>query len=307
MQNVNFFNKRVASNLLYGLEDEFAIYSYPKPKSNLGLRKYSFFTYPMRLTYYSVGLYILKLTQEFVIGYYKQNNRIHSYYGGNLKFNENENQLTLSYNSVWYRPHYIKFRNTVRNAVDSKLGTEVVIHIDIQNYFEEISIPKLLNFVRQYIKPSIQQDMRFDTVSSGQITEFFNFISGGRDGIPQMDNDVVSSYIGFLYLIFADMLIDQELTKAEYGLEEHSIIRYMDDMYIVLTFPVTSNRPMREICISAIASRIADCLYLSLGLRLNSKTKLFWLYKPEDAEELLRNLKKGNYLEPERLKMQTKE
>lgn len=292
VQNVIFFDTKVSTNLLYGLENEFAIYSYPKPKSNLGLRHYRFFTYPIRLTYYAIGLYILNITQEFITDYYRSIGRIFSRYGGDLKFDLNNGQLQLNYNSVWYKPHYKEFRNKVRNEVKNSRGTEVVIHIDIQNYFEEISIAKLLDFISQYIKPSVQQSMRFDAITRSQLTEFFNFISNGQNGIPQMDNDVVSSYIGYLYLAFADMLIDQELMKKEHGLEKYSIIRYMDDLYLVLTFPLKTRPAHQEICISTIAARIADCLYVSLGLRLNTKTRLFWLREPKDKEALLKNLKK---------------
>lgn len=292
LRSVKYFKERVANNLLYGLEDEFSIYSYPIPKSNLGLRKYQFFTYPMRLAYYSIGLYLLLLSQEFVQQYYKANDRISSFYGGNLLFDQKTQKLNLNYNSVWYKPHYKQFRKKVRGAIDSNLGTEVVIHIDIQNYFEEISIASLLGLLGDYVKPSIQKEMRFDAVTRSQIGAFFDFISNGRTGIPQMDNDVVSSYLGYLYLVFADLLLDQELQKSEHGLQEHSVVRYMDDLYIILTFPTLSTPSERELHISSIASRIADCLYKSLGLRLNSKTKLYWLYKPEDVEDLLKNLKK---------------
>jgi len=289
----NFFNTKVANNLFNGLEREFAIYSYPIPKANnLGLRQYHFYTYPMRLTYYSVGLYLLRLTQEFVREYYGNISRVNSFYGGKLNFIDIDEQLQLSYDNVWYRAQYSKFRKTVRDAVKNKSDNQVVIRIDIQNYFEEISLPKLLDFIGKCTKPSIQRKLKFDAITQSQIIEFFSFLAGGNSGIPQMDNDVVSSYIGFLYLIFADMLIDQELSKPDYGLEEHSIIRYMDDIYIFLTFPKMLTPRAREICVSSVASRIADCLYISLGLRLNTKTRLFWMYKQEDVEKLLTSLKK---------------
>ena len=78
----SYFEKRVANNLFYGLKREFSALSYPIPKSNLGIRKYKFFTYPMRLLHYSVGLYLLRLSQEFLQDYYKKCTRIWSSYGG---------------------------------------------------------------------------------------------------------------------------------------------------------------------------------------------------------------------------------
>jgi hypothetical protein len=134
-----YFNNRVANNLFYGLEDEFAIYSYPIPKSNLGLRNYKFFTYPMRVLYYSIALYLLHLSQEFVQAYYSSHKHIQADYGGKLLFDGQDN-LILNYDSIWYKPHYKRFRSAVRREIKDDLEHKIVIHVDIQNYYDEISI-----------------------------------------------------------------------------------------------------------------------------------------------------------------------
>lgn len=292
LSSKEYFRGRIENNLFYGLEKEFAIRTYPIPKSNLGLRKYSFFTYPMRAVYNTIGLYLLGITQEFILQYYRLHKHILSYYGGWLHLDERDQTLRLSYDAVWYKPHYKRFRNRVRKEVSGDTKDKIVIHIDIQNYFEEISIPMLLDFITEYVKPSVQREMRFDAITSSQIISFFNFISNGRSGIPQNDNDVISSFIGYLYLVFGDLLIDEEIGKAQAPLKEYSIIRYMDDMYISLEFEQEVPVTQREIVISLLAARIADCLYQKLGLRLNTKTKLFWLNKEEDKTNLLNNLKR---------------
>ena len=292
LSNEIYFEKRIANNLFYGLEKEFAIHAYPIPKSNLGLRKYRFFTYPMRIAYYSIGLYLLKLSQELIQRYYQPYEHIHSNYGGSLLFDEGTNSLQLTYDSVWYKPHYQHFRKRVRKEVSGDTHHKIVVHIDIQNYFEEISIPTLMDFLTEYIKPSIQKGMRFDPITKGQITNFFDFMANGHSGIPQTDNDVISSFIGHLYLVFGDLLIDQEIQQDSAGvIKEYSIVRYVDDMYICLSFeeiPTTE----KERYISSLASRIADCLYQKLGLRLNTKTKLFWLNDQAQKNDLLKNLKR---------------
>lgn len=61
LENEDYFKHKIASNLFYGLEKEFAIHPYVVPKAGLGLRNYNFFTYPMRVLYNAVGLYMLKL------------------------------------------------------------------------------------------------------------------------------------------------------------------------------------------------------------------------------------------------------
>jgi AbiA family abortive infection protein len=287
-----YFDKKVANNLLYGLEREFAIHSYPIPKASLGLRKYRFLTYPMRIAYYSLGLYLLQLSQEFTRQYYSSHKHIHSYYGGALSIDEKSRAFQLRYESVWYKPHYQEFRKRVRRAVEGDTKNMIVIHMDIQNYFEEIGIPTLMGFLSDYIKPSIQKELRFDPITKGQITDFFGFMANGRSGIPQTDNDVISSFIGHLFLIFGDLLIDDEIQLNRSGvIKEYSIIRFVDDIYILLTFEGIS-LAQKEVYISALASQIADCLYQKLGLRLNTKTKLYWMSKQSDIDDLLKGLKR---------------
>ena len=157
LREKEYFATRVSNNLLYGLEREYAIHSYAVPKPNLGLRKYRFFTYPMRIAYYAVGLYLLHLSQDFFTHYYQKSKHIHSNYGGHLSFNEETRDLVLSYNSVWYKSHYQRFRNKVRKETDGNVQHKVVFHLDIQNYFEEISIPTLLRLLTECVKPSIQK------------------------------------------------------------------------------------------------------------------------------------------------------
>jgi AbiA family abortive infection protein len=292
LKRKKYFKNRIANNLFYGLEKEFSILPYPIPKSNLGLRNYTFFTYPMRVIYYSVGLYLLQLSQEFIQQYHKTHKHIISDYGGWLYFDDKTHNLILKYDSIWYKRHYKRFRNRVRREVKDNLDEKIVIHLDIQNYYDEVSLPILLKLLTEYIKPSIQRELRFDAITKGQIASFFNFMAKGDLGIPQSDNDIVSSFIGYLYLVFGDLFLDQELLKDCNTVENYAIIRYMDDIYISVTFYKHVGHAQREIYINSLASRIADCLYNRLGLRLNTKTKLFWLNNEKDIEELLDNLKK---------------
>jgi hypothetical protein len=59
-----------------------------------------------------------------------------------------------------------------------------------------------------------------------------------------------------------------------------------------LEYAEGSSIPEREHSVSELSARIADCLYGELGLRLNTKTKLFWLSEEKDKGELLKSLKK---------------
>ncbi len=287
-----YFEKRVANNLFYGLEQEFSAFSYPIPKSNLGIRKYRFFTYPMRILHYSIGLYLLRLSQEFLQDYYKKCTKIWSSYGGQLRFDDATEELRLNYDSVWYKKHYVGFRNRIRKELETKLTNKVIIKLDIQNYFEDLSIPVLLNSLKRVLKSSIQKKFRFDAITISQISIFYDFLANGRTGIPQADNDLSSSFIGYLYLVFGDLFLDQKLSSLKDSLKDYSIIRYMDDIYLSIEFQKTIPRNQREAFVNLLAAAIADYFYQKLGLRLNTKTKLYWLYKKSDRRDLLNSLKK---------------
>jgi len=99
----NYFKERVSNNLFYGLEHEFAICTYYKPKSGLGLRNYKFLTYPLRVLYYAIGLYLLKVSEEFINEYFKRHPNLESFYGGKLHYKANK--LIVNSNTIFYRNH----------------------------------------------------------------------------------------------------------------------------------------------------------------------------------------------------------
>ena len=133
--------------------------------------------------------------------------------------------------------------------------------------------------------------MRYDETTQGQLVSFFDFVSGGTTGIPQSDNNVISGFIGHLFLAFGDSFLDDELHKKNNLVENYTIIRYVDDIYISITFREQDN-DLRGQFLNSLAPRISDCFYENLGLRLNPKTRFFDLGKEEDRNELERNLKK---------------
>jgi len=82
LEEESYFSQRVANNLFYGLENEFSINQYPVPKANLGLRNYKFFTYPMRVLYYSIALYLVHLSQDLRQDYHSGLASVRAEYGG---------------------------------------------------------------------------------------------------------------------------------------------------------------------------------------------------------------------------------
>ena len=285
-----YFNIKISSSLFYGLKKEFAIHSYVIPKSGLGLRDYKFFTYPMRVIYYAVGLYLLKLSQEFLIETYKKIETIDAFYGGNLSYKDKK--LQLNSKNIYYRSFHEQFKSTINEEIKFDNQGKVILKLDIENYFNELSIPRLLHFLSRFIKPSVQANMTYDIFTREQIICFFQFISNGKSGIPQSDNNLISSFVGYLYLVFGDLFIDNILRKYKDSIESHKIIRYTDDIYISIAFKQNINQEVQGFLIHSFASQVAEVLYSELGLKLNLKTRLYRLSKKKEKEELLKNIRK---------------
>lgn len=290
----NYYNIKISSSLFYGLKKEFAIFSYVIPKPGLGLRDYKFFTYPMRIVYYAVGLYLLKLSQEFLIETYKKIKSIKAFYGGNLNYKSG--RLHLSSKNIYYRSFYKDYQSEIKKETKSRTQDTVVLKFDIENYFNELSVPRLLDLLNRFIKPSVKANMVYDTFTREQIICLFQFISNGKPGIPQSDNDVISDFIGYLYLVFGDMFIDDLLKNEDHQdiIDSHKIIRYVDDIDIFITFKQNINQESQGLFIHSVASQIADILYNELGLKLNMKTRLYRLSKEDEKEEFLKNIRKSS-------------
>jgi AbiA family abortive infection protein len=288
VEKPEYFEKKVQSNLFYGMQKEFSCLPYMIPKSNIGLRKYRFFSYPLRVTYYSVGLYIFKLSYDFLAKFMKQKS-IKSYYGGNMSLENND--LVINENNIYFKKYYKQFRNHVRQETSQNTGRKIVIRLDIQDYYDEIRVPVLLNCLEKYVMADRQAAMNFNQTTKEQIEFFFRYLARGGNGIPQADNDLISSFLGYLYLVFADILIEREVQKAKF-LDNYKIIRYVDDIFICLAFNEFTNQDDQKKYAESLSSRIADLLYYELALRLNPKSRFFCLWDDDHLEQLLSTLKK---------------
>lgn len=287
-----YYRVKIASNLFYGLEDEFRALPYIVPKPGLDFRGYMFLSYPMRLVYYSVGIYLIKLTQEFVDNYALRNDCFRSFYGGHLRF-DNDGLVVNKVNTQYYS-FYKSFRKVVRGAVRTGYKNKIIMRLDIARYFDEVVVSKLMDLIAKSVKDSMQAKLHFDDVTRCEIVSFLKFLMGGKDGIPQSDNCIVSDFIGYLYLVFGDMAVDEVVRNERSIVESHMIVRYVDDFYISLDFCEGASQQERELAVERIVSKVADRFYLELGLRFNKKSEMFWLNQDEDRERILKDIKKAS-------------
>ncbi|MDJ0732679.1 MAG: AbiA family abortive infection protein [Nostocaceae cyanobacterium] len=288
-----YFQQKVANNLFYGLENEFNVYDYVIPKSHLGLRNQKFFTYPMRVLYYSIGLYLLKVSQDFLQGYVNNNKQFQCFYGGNLHFNDDK--LVIKHKTTFYKDYYKEFKRQLINQVDDNnqdINNKLVIKLDIQNYFDNICMTKMLDKIDAFVKPNHKKNLNFDASTKEQIVFYFNYITSNQGGIPQADNNIVSGFLGYIYLLFGDLAIDTDICKYRHFIKEHKIIRFVDDTYVIMNFAPNTKKEKKEEIADSLTSRISDILHDELGLRLNTKTRVYWLDDKKHRDELRKNLKK---------------
>jgi len=172
LERKEYFEEKVANNLFYGLQKEFAVYPYMIPKAGFGLRNYKFFSYPLRCVYYAIGLYLQKLFQECESSYSTKGLRIKSFYGAKLQFGPDG--LIINAKNTFYKRYYKTFKNEIRKEVRLNKENKLLIRLDIQNYFDEVSIPVLLDLIEEYAKPSIRMNLSFDPTTKDQIAFFSN-------------------------------------------------------------------------------------------------------------------------------------
>ncbi|HNV51347.1 MAG TPA: AbiA family abortive infection protein [Tenuifilaceae bacterium] len=301
-----YYKERVSNNLFYGLEREFFFHKYTVPKTGIGLRSYYFFSYPMQQMVYAFGLYLLRVSQQYLTD--KKSANIKSHYGGDLKFDTGTGELVLNKNTTLYYSHYHKFKKELVDETANP-NNKVFLRLDIQNYFDNISIGKLLNLLEQNVKPSELNIHKFDSSTKEQIEFFYRFISNGTDNIPQSDNNIISNFISHLYLTFGDFIIEDAIVdlNREYKIVNgFKIIRYVDDIYIsidfreITIFEIEYTEDNRNGFIYQLLNKIADEFYQQLNLRFNGKAELFRINKLDEKEKLLDLIKKvsEDYPEP---------
>lgn len=328
----NYFKERISNSAFYGLNKEFFFFKYTTPKQGMGLRAYLFFSYPMQLLYYSVGLYLLKLTSQFILDNKKGYNL--SRYGGDLKFHTNSGELIVDNNTTLYNSHYSAFKKDIR-TVAKKRDNQVVIRLDIQNYFDCISMSNMLDLIDEKVKPSEKTVLVYDEDTKRLLNFFFLFLN--NNALPQANNNIISGYLGFLYLFFGDLEIESLLSdlNAEYKkiLKGFRIIRYVDDIYIFLEFEglektekgintdsdnlflklveigftpdeILKDFQLRDKAkhfINDFLYRLSDIFYKKLKLRFNSKSEILWLDSDKDLNKLFGIINKvsEDYIEVE--------
>lgn len=293
VHNKKYFNDRVATSLFYALDKEFFFEKYMTSKKGIGLRNFCFFSYPMMTLYYSVGLYLMRLTQQFIQDSSVTN--IHSFYGAGI-FYEGD-KLIFDEQKIYYRQYYIKFDKIRKSFNNRKKKNRVVTHLDIQNYYDNVSIEILLELITANVKPSELQKSNFDSSTRDLISFFFQNLNSGV--LPQGSINIISGFLGYFYLIFGDNIIRDIINSEEFRdyIDKFEIARYVDDIYLSIDFhksfeDIELQRQFEDQVLFRILHRISDGFHAKLRLRFNAKTKIWHPHILKESKSLNKQLNK---------------
>lgn len=287
IKSKEFYDKYISNCLFYGIEEYFYTFNYPKPKSYLEIRTFTLFSFAMLSIHNMIAFYLLSLTSEYIEATKKKNQKITSYYGGNLKIIEKK--LKVDTYDLYYFNFYKEFRKKVKSKCKVK-ENRMILKLDIKNYYQNISIKKMLNEVHNILLSSKASECYFNENTKNKIITFYEYISSiSKDDIPVYDNGISSDFIGYLYLFFVEISMRRELLK-KYKKLDIEIIRYVDDMFIVIDFQDDVNRDELIETTLKIMSYISNFLYSKYSLHLNSKTRTYDCSIEDEIERLKEDL-----------------
>lgn len=284
-----FFDTYIKSNLYFAMTKEFAVFKYGIPKGKLGNRNYRMLSVPLRLAHYAYGIYILDLTQEFLDETVRKRKRIKAFYGGELRLNARE--LILKADRVWFFDSYKRFQRSLKHSIKKTPGSrKVVFSFDVAAFYDRLSIQHLLRELEQVIPSSAKAYLNFTGRHPMEITEFYRYIMDGV-GIPQSDNDVISDFLGFLFLSLVDLSLEDLLQKFLSG-QNFSIVRYVDDYYVVVDLPENLNTAEVGKLAKKMAEKISDLFHDRWQLSLNDKASVFDCTDQTDFRSLTDKIKR---------------
>jgi len=285
-----YFKRFIESELFYALSKRYRSYDYPKPKNDgVRIRRYKFLTYRLRVLHYAIGIYLMEVTKDFRKEYYGSIGRLKGKYGGDLSIGKDGRLNSIRRKNIYFWEHYKEFASEARNLIETNSVKRSILRFDISNYYDNISIDRLLKKILVKNKERENIETRFDSVASKIISEIYYKISRGEGGIPQTDNNIISSFIGNLYMIYADLLID-DIVRDHESVESHQLLRWVDDTYLSVDFVTDLDGYERDRVSTEIAQSVSNVLIEDMGLRVNPKTRLFRSRLHSDREKYFLSL-----------------
>ncbi len=192
-----------------------------------------------------------------------------AYYAGNYKFMRPK-----------YKQDYDNFFKELNSCIDEY---QYFIKTDITNFFANINIDKLIVQIDAVCN---SKKLVFTQIQLQLFKELLKYCGNGR--FPLIENSVASSFLAtIVYLDEIDNKLYNYITKNVSAFSDFRIIRYVDDMYIL----ISSNKPIEFLhdAYNEIRNEYSSILK-EYGLALNTKKCCF-----KETKEINHELKKSLY------------
>ena len=279
-----YYKKYIKSELFYSIPYLFSTDNVSIPKNVNGLREYKFFTMTSMILYNAVGLLFVDICNDFLNKVKFESKNIFHFSPTKFTYNDNE---WKSQNE--YAKQYKNFTDKMNEKIEEG---DIVLKIDISNYFDTMKHEKLVNLLKELGLESKLAIYDIDEKARDTLLFYFESLMNKKQGIPQGKVNCVSDLYGLLYLLPLDFNIIDICNK--YNLEYKSMIRYVDDTMII--FKNKNNLKNKEIFkeLSKLEQELSLFLNNELMLRINEKkTEYIIIHNKNDREEFIeRNTKK---------------
>lgn len=172
------------------------------------------------------------------------------YYAGNYNFLRPK-----------YKQDYDDFFKDLNSCIDEY---EYFIKTDITNFFSNINVDLLISRIDKVCNSETQN---FSQTQLQLIKEFLLLCGNGR--FPLIENSIASSFLAtIIYLDEVDLKLSTYLDKYESIISSYRIVRYVDDMYIL----ISTNKPIGYLneAYNEIRNEYSSILK-EYGLALNTK------------------------------------
>ena len=280
----HFYNKYIATDLIYALPELFSSDIVTIPKKLTGIREYRFLSFYSMITYNAVGLLFIECCSDFIKNINFTRRNIYAYYPTKFNIDEKNNWETKND----YKDEYRKFGHKLQENLQLN---DIVLRFDIEKYFESIPHATLIELIRMYSPESSLKAHCYDSDSHSILEFYFKALMSRNYSIPQGRKNFISDYLGYLYLVPFDIKVTQ-LCKSGI-LNFKCAIRYVDDVFIIFTNAngVDRSSVLKELM--NIEQNIASWLHSNLELTISpNKTQRHIVSNMKERNIFIKRAKK---------------
>lgn len=281
---VDFYKKNVETGIIYAAPELYISDPVTIPKGIADLREYRFFSTYGSILYNSMGIFFAEVCSKMITDLRLEQREIYSFVPTSFFLSESGWVV----NERW-QEEYGNFKRIVEEKTEI---SDVVLSIDISNFFGSIKHEKLIEVLKRFLSAQNKAKYSFNEESEIVLKNYLSSVMGGDKGLPQGKKNFASDYLSFLYLTLFDLEIQNLSSSQELGMI--SMARYVDDIYIFFKKNEDSLEPQniyKELV--RIEHSISKWLFENLRLTINdTKTKRFIITEPADKKKFISKIHK---------------